>query len=268
MSRTAPLFDPMSLISDLTIVTLSNAAQLFFYKLCMIANDAGGYVMHNGRALTGRELAQFLRLRDEDMPALWDEISSLVGQDENGIFVHDMKARQELRDKRRAAGKKGGNPRLIKLKNHVQKDLLKQKENQPETGSHQRVSGKAQKEKRTKKEKYNNNNIFYLYNPQSAEPHNGYHADRLNAEIPEFEKQWCYAGKVIKLRRGEYAELQRQCPWISSLDDVLDRQDDWLDEQDGKTQQAWRFVTAAFLRKVNAQAKSEQSADDGYAEAA
>lgn len=255
--KTAPLFDPRLILEDLQVAALSLLAQLFYFKLCALADAAGGVVMVNGRVLTLQEAASLCRFAPQGLEGIIAEIlgSGLIAREgADGPFViPDMVARAALRGKRAQAGRKGGARTTVK---RLDVCSSKRRDNviYLEKSKHYKFAAAAeQKKKKNQKEKNNNKYNIYLYHEKVRTD------DRGTPENPEFIR-----GDHFTLWKREYRALQAQFPLFTEekLDALLGQHDRWLGEQGEGAQAAWLACLLGFLRKVHA-GEARAAAFDG-----
>lgn len=257
--KTAPLFDPRLILDDLRVAALSLLAQLFYFKLCALADSSGGVIMVNGRALSLIEAAALARFAPDNLKAVIEEVErsgliELRGKDGPWV-VTEMVAAQSLRDKRAKAGRKGGASTTVKRHDVC---LSKRRDNviylEKTKGYKAAQRAEAKKEKRTKKEK-NNNKYIYIHSEKV------FTGDRGSPENPAF-----MVFEHFTLYRSEYRAIERAFPMLNEdrIDALLAQHDRWLEQEGASAQAAWLACLLGLLRKVNA-AEARAAAIEGFA---
>lgn len=267
MAKKLPtLIDPSFFLDDLVFNALSLHVQAVVMKLFALADTAGGYVRANDRALDVQGIALILRVDRADVEAALADARALIGQDGDGYYIHELKRKAELRDKRRRAGRKGGNPALVEvrdaqgdlpLEKRADKRLVKQNDKQTKSRRYSGVYAARQAKKSPTPLKIKN--IFYYpFSGADAEPATPDMAWAMNEGIADANEHWWRVHEVIKLRRGEYEAMKRLCPWIADFDNFLEQQDAYLAGRDASAQAQWKNILIGYLRKGNAMHRSAQ----------
>ncbi|MGB4107752.1 MAG: hypothetical protein WBK55_08160 [Alphaproteobacteria bacterium] len=257
MSRKSPLFDPDRQVEDLFIRALTPMAKLLYFLFMLLANKGqDGYLRH-GAATAGLAQAADLVGWSGDLQAAFAEMKAagLIGEDETGIFMPEIREAARLRAKRSAAGKAGGDATTAQRtdvgENVVAFCSSKRRSTgkKPAKPAPQRVleaktaAPPRAKEKRTKKE---NNKYIYIFSKKVFMGDAGTSSEN---------KSWMTFENFTVYRR-EYEALQLEFPGFSEekLDALLARHDRYLDENPDAApavNENWRAPLLSFLRRVH-----------------
>lgn len=246
----SPLFQISFFYTDPRLKVLSEPARGFYMLLCAYANDRGGKLTVNDRALTLPEAAKIFSFMPDNLHAVIDELCAcpdLLKQNEDGDgiwVIPDMVKAQNLREKRVHAGKRGGEKTTARREDIClsKKDtnlVLVEKSDPCE----RQEDAETKKEKRTKKEKNKNNNYIYILGKKV------FTGDRGSPENPKF-----FTADYFTIWKREYRVLEELFPLFSDdrLDKLILQHDVWLKEQGQGAQEAWFACLLGFLKKVHA----------------
>lgn len=235
MRKTATLFEPAALIGDLCIQALAPLAQLFLFKLMALADTAGGFVRLGDRRLTVDGMADALGVgRDDaaDYVAAIVEMGWLERDADGGYFIPSMRQRAEMRAKRQRAGKRGGDATTAG-RTDVSAFCSSKTADRAQTRASRQIP-----DKRTPFYKNNNNKIIIFGRQVDA-------FDRGEQSNP----LWI-DGKVMKIYRKDYDVLRDLTGYSDAyLDQILDRQDEWLARQDATAQAGWWPLTMSIMKR-------------------
>lgn len=267
-----PLFKLSWIVEDLRVRGLSMLAQLLFTKICVVADEAGGFLHLRGRILKPEDLPDLLGFRcgGAELSVFLAEIVAMgLIEDKGGAgwCVPEMVKAAELRAKRQDAGKKGGKaaqakivsvaetgrkrPPVPPLPEGAYRPVIcssKSTINATPTPKRQKNCGGAaelsvlktpqQKEKNQKK---NINNNIYIISELV------FTGDRGSEENPAY----CINDNFTVYRR-EWEAMLRVFPTISAdrLLDLMAQHDRWLDREENLGR-PWLPCLLAFLKHVH-----------------
>lgn len=235
----APLYDFTRLMANIFFQKLTPELRALVMQLMVLADP------HGGRLTIGAELPRLCGIEGNVFADMAGRLcaAGLMMMEGNDILFPDMTARHDLRQKRKAAGSRGGKA-TMGVVSASSDDLLKQNDAQVISFEKSKASARARveaakKEKRTKKEK----NIKYIYIYQTKVDV----SDRGTAQNPKW-----LDGRAFTLFRREFDAIAAAFPDThpDDLFAMLSRQDDWLaDQADSAQRHNWLGVTLGWLKQ-------------------
>lgn len=242
MSRKSPLYDPNMINEDLRCRGLSMLARLLFAQLAALANLGGGFIKIGPVFVTLEKAAASIGF-EGDIAGFVQEIMAmgLLAENDLGWFVPEMKAAQELRDKRSRAGAAGGEATTAK-RSDVSSNVICLSKAKNERQS-KRYDMATKKEKRTKKEK--NNKYIYISDQKV-----------LTEDRGEGENYKAFNGDNFQVYAREYEALQLEFPLFSEdrLYELLDAHDRFMADNPQISNDNWHIPFVAGCRKLHARA--------------
>lgn len=230
------LYDPGMIANDLRCQSLSPMALALFAVLQGLCNAAEGFLRLGVRDVTPGDIAR-MRGFGDDVSGFVAELveMGLLAEGGGQWFMPDQRARAILRAKRQAAGSKGGRVARARPET-VAAPVCSSNVVSFEKSKDCADAGK--KEKRTKKEK--NNNYIYIFRNKV------FVGDAGTADNP----LWFTYGCIRLCRRSFTALAETFGLAPDTLQDILEKQADWLETQEPSRRAYWFATTLKHLQNV------------------
>lgn len=263
-----PLFKLSWIVEDLRVRGLSMLAQLLFTKICVVADESGGFLHLRGRILKPEDLPDLLGFRclAAELSVFLAEIVAMgLIEDRGGAgwCVPEMVKAAELRVKRQDAGSKGGKVAQAKIISVAETGRKRPPAPPLPEGAYRPVicSSKSTGKPKSPVNKAAGGELSVLKTPQQKEKNQKkninnniyiiselvFTGDRGSEENPAY----CINDNFTVYRR-EWEAMLRVFPTISAdrLLDLMAQHDRWLDREENLGR-PWLPCLLAFLKHVH-----------------